>query len=95
MRRIGSRLLDGRHQAVGVYQRLTPYGRWAIPTYIVECESGGSWSAYNPSGAVGPYQLLGWGAPYPAVTMHEKMMHHRIARDVWAGGAGASNWVCA
>lgn len=70
---------------------------WAIPYYIVYCESGtsGLWMAANPSGAVGPYQLLGWGAPYPADTWAEKMENHRIAAEVWAGGAGASNWVCA
>lgn len=79
---------------------LTPYdcgsaGSFAIPCYIVECESGYSWNAANPSGAVGPYQLLGWGAPYPADTKAEKMKNHRIAAELWAGGAGASNWVCA
>lgn len=67
---------------------------WAIPYSIVSCESGGSWSAYNPSGASGPYQLLGWGAPYPANTWKQKMANHRIAASVWAGGAGRSNWVC-
>lgn len=74
---------------------LTPYGEWAIPEYIVECESHGSWSAYNPSGAVGPYQLLGKGAPFPVTSKADKLTHHRIASDLWAGGAGASHWVCA
>lgn len=80
------------------YRQITPYSgggaHWAIPWPIVACESGGSWTAYNPSGAMGPYQLLGWGAPYPADTWHEKMENHRIAAEVWAGGAGAGNWVC-
>lgn len=74
---------------------LTPYGQWAIPEYIVACESGGSWSAYNPSGALGPYQLLGWGAPFPANSWAKRMAHHRIAGSLWAGGSGASHWVCA
>lgn len=79
---------------------LTPYscgsaGRFAIPCYIVACESGYSWSAYNPSGALGPYQLLGWGAPFPVVSWADKMEHHRIAGDLWDGGGGASHWVCA
>lgn len=79
---------------------LTPYAgpngtRWAIPWYIVNCESHGSWSAYNPSGASGPYQLLGWGAPMPANTPARKLAHHRIAARLWAGGRGASHWVCA
>lgn len=68
---------------------------WAIPYYIVYCESRGEWTAANPSGALGPYQLLGWGAPYPATTWKAKMENHRIAAGLWAGGAGASNWVCA
>lgn len=70
--------------------------RWAIPWYIVYCESGtsGLWSAYNSSGASGPYQLLGWGAPMPANTVDRKIAHHRIAASVWNGGAGRSNWVC-
>lgn len=80
---------------------LTPYdcgsaGRFAIPCYVVACESGYSWTAYNPSGASGPYQLMPeWGAPYPARTRAEKLEVHRIAGELWAGGAGASNWVCA
>lgn len=90
------RLAFGRYRAL---RRIAPYPGggtyWAVPYYIVLCESGGSWSAANPSGAVGPYQLLGWGAPYPARTWREKMENHRIAARVYAGGAGASNWVCA
>lgn len=75
---------------------LTPYGKWAIPSYIVACESGGSWSAYNSSGAAGPYQIMPeHGRPFPANSWREKMAHHRIAGDLYAGGSGASNWVCA
>jgi hypothetical protein len=99
MIRIQRNQVGGRQQAIGAYHRLTPYGgpgktRWAIPYSIVACESGGSWTAANPSGAVGPYQLLGWGAPYPATTWPLKMANHRIASQVYAGGAGRSNWVC-
>jgi hypothetical protein len=90
------RLAFGRYRAL---RQIAPYPGggtwWAVPYSIVLCESGGSWSAYNPSGAVGPYQLLGWGAPYPARTWREKMENHRIAARVYAGGGGASNWVCA
>lgn len=91
-----------KRRAYGRYRALrlvAPYPGggtwWAIPWYIVACESGGDWGAYNPSGALGPYQLLGWGAPYPATTWHAKMANHRIAAQVYAGGAGAGNWVCA
>jgi hypothetical protein len=81
-------------------EALTPYqcgavGRFAIPCYVVACESRYSWDAYNPSGALGPYQLLGWGAPFPVTSRADRLAHHRIARELWAGGAGAGNWVCA
>jgi hypothetical protein len=69
-------------------------GCWVIPSSIVSCESGGSWNAANPSGAVGPYQLLGWGAPFPVRSQAQAMQHHAIATRVWAGGSGRSNWVC-
>lgn len=73
---------------------ITSYGKWAIPPYIVACESHGSWYAHNPSGASGPYQLLGWGAPYPATTPQTWALNHVIAARVWrTQGAGA--WTCA
>jgi hypothetical protein len=69
--------------------------RWAIPWRIVACESGGSWGAYNPSGAAGPYQIMAfWGRPFPANTAAARWAHHRIAARLWQGGAGASHWVC-
>lgn len=83
------------------YREATPYrcgpgneGTWAIPCSIIECESHFYWGAANPSGAVGPYQLLGWGAPYPARTFRQRAANHLIAARVWAGGAGRSQWVC-
>ncbi|MGH2761392.1 MAG: hypothetical protein ACRDLD_02235 [Thermoleophilaceae bacterium] len=70
-------------------------GCWAIPAYIVACESGGSWGAYNGSGAAGPYQLMPmWGRPFPIADVVDKRAHHRIAARLYDGGAGASNWVC-
>lgn len=79
---------------------LTPYcclagQRWAIPVGIVACESGGSWSAYNRSGAAGPYQIMAMhGRPWPVTSEADKLAHHRIASRLYAGGAGRSNWVC-
>jgi hypothetical protein len=86
-----------RHAA---FRQIAPYSGggtyWAIPWPIVECESGGLWSAYNSSGAAGPYQIMGeWGRPWPVTSWHDKMAHHHIASDLYAGGSGASNWVCA
>lgn len=79
-------------------------GRWlggpySIPTYIVMCESGGNYSALNPSsGAGGAYQILpstweaygGRGAPHEA----PKAEQDRIAAEIWAD-SGGSAWVCA
>jgi peptidoglycan hydrolase CwlO-like protein len=78
-------------------------GRWlggpySIPTYIVMCESGGDYSALNPSsGAGGAYQILpstwdlygGQGAPQNA----SKAEQDRIAAEIWAD-SGPSAWVC-
>lgn len=78
-------------------------GRWlggpyAIPTYIVMCESGGNYSALNPSsGAGGAYQILpstwelygGKGEPQNA----SKAEQDRIAAEIWAD-SGSSAWVC-
>ena len=74
-------------------------GPYAIPTYIVMCESGGNYSAYNPSsGAGGAYQILpstwaaygGQGLPHQA----SKAEQDRIAAQIWAeSGPGA--WSCA
>ena len=83
-----------------VIEAVTPFSgpdgtRWAIPWRGVYCESKGSWSAYNSSGAAGPYQIMSMhGRPWPVRTMRDKMKHHRIAARLWAGGRGARNWVC-
>jgi septal ring factor EnvC (AmiA/AmiB activator) len=77
-------------------------GRWlggpySIPTYIVMCESGGNYSALNPSsGAGGAYQILpstwelygGQGEPQDA----SKAEQDRIAAEIWAD-SGPSAWV--
>jgi septal ring factor EnvC (AmiA/AmiB activator) len=78
-------------------------GRWlggpySIPTYIVMCESGGNYSAVNPSsGAGGAYQILpstwelygGQGEPQNA----PKAEQDRIASEIWAD-SGSGAWVC-
>lgn len=74
-------------------------GPYAIPTYIVMCESGGNYSALNPSsGAGGAYQIIPstWEAYGGAGLPHEasKAEQDRIAALIWANdGPGA--WVCA
>jgi peptidoglycan hydrolase CwlO-like protein len=73
-------------------------GPYAIPTYIVMCESGGNYHAYNPSsGAGGAYQILpstwraygGQGAPQDA----PKAEQDRIAAEIWRD-SGPSAWSC-
>jgi peptidoglycan hydrolase CwlO-like protein len=75
------------------------FGPWAIPEAIVMCESGGNFSALNPSsGAGGAYQILpstwklygGEGEPHLAPPAEQ----HRIAAMIWAD-SGPSAWVCA
>ncbi len=74
-------------------------GPYAIPTYIVMCESGGDYRALNPSsGAGGAYQILpstwraygGKGLPHQA----SKAEQDRIAAMIWRD-SGSSAWVCA
>jgi peptidoglycan hydrolase CwlO-like protein len=74
-------------------------GPYAIPTYIVMCESGGNYHALNESsGAGGAYQILpstwaaygGEGAPQDA----PKAEQDRIAGEIWAD-SGPSAWSCA
>jgi hypothetical protein len=77
----------------------TWFGDWAIPYAIVMCESGGDFTAVNPSsGAGGAYQILpstwhlygGEGLPQDASPEEQS----RIAALIWAD-SGASAWECA
>lgn len=74
-------------------------GPYAIPTYIVMCESGGNYRALNPSsGAGGAYQILpstwraygGKGLPHQA----SKAEQDRIAAMIWRD-SGPGAWMCA
>lgn len=74
-------------------------GQWAIPEYIVMCESGGNYHALNPSsGAGGAYQILpstwhaygGQGLPHLATPAEQD----KIAAQIWAD-SGPSAWSCA
>jgi hypothetical protein len=72
---------------------------YTIPAYIVECESGGNYSAVNPSsGAGGAYQILPstWalygqtGAPQDA----PPAVQDQVAAQIWAD-SGPDAWACA
>jgi hypothetical protein len=70
---------------------------WAIPYYIVSCESyGGRWDVVSYDGGYGPYQFTGWGGRFawPVRTAEDKLTHHRLARFLWTT-YGSSQWVCA
>jgi peptidoglycan hydrolase CwlO-like protein len=77
-----------------------PGGPWAIPWPIVECESGGQNLPPNGATASGYYQMLdttwhGLGGSTPHAYQASKAEQDRLAARLWAGGAGAHNWVCA
>jgi septal ring factor EnvC (AmiA/AmiB activator) len=77
-----------------------PGGPWAIPWPIVQCESGGQNLPPNSAGASGYYQMLpstwrGLGGSTPQAYQASKAEQDRLAAKLWAGGAGARNWVCA
>jgi peptidoglycan hydrolase CwlO-like protein len=75
-------------------------GPWAIPWPIVQCESGGQNLPPNSAGASGYYQFMpatwrGLGGSTPHAYQAPKAEQDRLAARLWAGGAGAHNWVCA
>ena len=79
---------------------LGPSGGWAIPYAIVLCESGGQNLPPNSAGASGYYQILPstwklYGGSGPAAYLAGKAEQDAVASRIWAGGSGASQWVCA
>jgi peptidoglycan hydrolase CwlO-like protein len=92
-----SRLLAAQARAAASHG---PGGPWAIPWPIVECESGGQNLPPNSATASGYYQMLdstwhGLGGSTPHAYQASKAEQDRLAARLWAGGAGARNWVCA
>jgi septal ring factor EnvC (AmiA/AmiB activator) len=93
--------IEAQRAAVGTGAGAPAYlgGPFAIPTYIVMCESGGNYHALNPSsGAGGAYQILpstwsaygGQGLPQNG----SKAEQDRIAGEIWRD-SGPSAWSCA
>ena len=94
-----SRLIAERERAAAA-AAAGPGGPWAIPWPIVQCESGGQNLPPNAAGASGYYQMLpstwkGLGGSTRHAYQASKAEQDRLAARLWAGGAGARNWVCA
>jgi septal ring factor EnvC (AmiA/AmiB activator) len=75
-------------------------GGWAIPNSIVQCESGGQNLPPNGAGASGYYQIIpstwkSFGGGGPSAYLAPKSEQDAVARRIWNGGAGASDWDCA
>lgn len=69
------------------------YGEWAIPRYIVECESEFDWYAYNPSSqASGPYQMVPLHFGGELAMNQSRAAQHAKAAQLWNGGAGRHHW---
>jgi predicted XRE-type DNA-binding protein len=87
-------------QRAAAARAVGPGGPWAIPWPIVQCESGGQNLPPNSASASGYYQILdstwrGLGGSTPHAYQASKAEQDRLAARLWAGGAGARNWVCA
>jgi peptidoglycan hydrolase CwlO-like protein len=75
-------------------------GGWVIPGAVVQCESGGQNLPPNSAGASGYYQIMPatwrqYGGSGSAAYQASQAEQNAIASKIWAGGSGASNWVCA
>jgi len=77
-------------------------GEWAIPSSVVECESGGQNLSPNYAGASGYYQIIpstwqAYGGTRYAPSAYQATAQEQaaVAARIWNGGAGANQWVCA
>lgn len=69
------------------------------PCSVMECESGGDIHAQNPSSsASGKWQIIDstWGnyMGYPTAASAPEWVQDQRAAEIYAGGAGRSQWAC-
>lgn len=68
-------------------------GRYSIPSYIVNCESGGDYGASNASGAYGAYQIMPSTAANYGCDLSSPAGQDTCAARIYAR-EGASPWAC-
>lgn len=68
-------------------------GGYSIPSYIVECESGGDYAAENPSGAYGAYQIMPETASSYGCDLSSVAGQDACAAEIYAD-QGSAPWVC-
>jgi hypothetical protein len=68
-------------------------GGYAIPSYIVECESGGDYNARNPSGAYGAYQIMPGTSSAYGCDLSTPGGQDACAGKIYAN-EGSAPWVC-
>jgi transglycosylase-like protein len=68
-------------------------GGYSIPEYIVECESGGSYTASNPSGAYGAYQIMPGTASAYGCDLSTPAGQDACAAEIYSD-VGTSAWAC-
>ena len=71
----------------------TGSGSYSIPEYIVQCESGGDYSAQNPSGAYGAYQIMPETAAAYGCDLSTPAGQDACAAEIYSD-VGTSAWVC-
>jgi hypothetical protein len=71
----------------------TSSGGYSIPDYIVQCESGGDYSASNPSGAYGAYQIMPGTASAYGCDLSTPAGQDACAAEIYSD-VGTSAWAC-
>jgi hypothetical protein len=71
----------------------TSSGGYSIPDYIVQCESGGDYSASNPSGAYGAYQIMPGTASAYGCDLSTAAGQDACAAEIYSD-VGSSAWAC-